>query len=237
MEFFHAVSKDYHRSSSVKLPKNTANRPTSLQEVSDKLQQRALTLVTGGINGKRSSRTETNKNDAEASASKKRKRNKIQISRKEEVKLLNAMSPAVKTCQTNFLDKLNRHWNDYVRRLVRIDSDKASTTDDTIARRLQMVANDIEWVGARMRIDECLARPQWAKRQGILVATTSQTWKVIESTKREDGSIRFDVLIVPKKGTYLTATFRMPVASPSDNEEADADQVLYIRLRPDGDVV
>ena len=51
VNFWHKVGVEYHQNqATVHDPKNNGNRPISLRDLEDRIRQRALTLVGGGIN-------------------------------------------------------------------------------------------------------------------------------------------------------------------------------------------
>lgn len=50
VDFVFQIGKEYHRKASLRSGKNNGCKPTSHSEVKDKISNRALTLIGGGIN-------------------------------------------------------------------------------------------------------------------------------------------------------------------------------------------
>lgn len=86
-----------------------------------------------------------------------------------------------------------------------------------------------------MRLDECTAHPKWTGRQGILVSERSQTWKLIE-VARKGGDVNFDVLVVPKKGSLLTAFLQMSTVDAKTGSEGAERKTVCLHLRASDEI-
>ena len=139
----------------------------------------------------------------------------------------------MKKRQCDFLEQLNRLWMDHAQQLVfgAAGHDATPSTFDAISHRLQTVATHMEWIGARVTIHKCPAHPKWEQRQGIMVSSTSQTWKIIEATRGQDDRMSFHVFIVPKKQSVLIAEFCASGGTRECDVQDDEESRVYMHLQ------
>jgi RNase P/RNase MRP subunit p29 len=185
IDFLTKVSSTHHYGSKTTMQKNTSCRPRSTQEMSDRLSQRGLTLVGGGINSTKLSTSST------STANKKRK-NKHKHS--------NKTSSSSSKQDFVFIQALNLQWNDYARKVLLADKDKHK--DNT-----KKTVHIDEWVGAKARVATCASHPNYVGKEGILVADTLHTWRlhVCVQTQDDDDQQKQKTqwLIIPKKKSSL----------------------------------
>ena len=202
----HFVSCDYHRNrATVNDAKNNGSRPIGLSDVDERIRQRAVTLLGGGINasipvGKKVVR------------SKKRRRRSWETAKPflsksfTDEAVLRSDSGDI----LSFLRKLNSTWNDYVWKLLSNDKDnggKRQLSDDELneieVRLGSLVSrkdlgrdgggnkNDggfhqmeetqgdkIDLIGAHLKIIGSNSRRSWVGRFGVLVGETTNTYRI-----------------------------------------------------------
>lgn len=184
------------------------DKPLSSQAIEDRIRQRALTLVGGGIN---SSMSTTGKQ-----ASNKRHRRHEELSNRQRKKLLKQRAQEKKQVLNNkekdekafnTLLEVNQKWNIYVRKLAGITDMKkeehVTDDDDSLRKTLSPRLAQVELVGAFVNIVECRAHKEWVGKEGLVVATTTNTWRlaIIKLTQKQKQQPR--VLVVPKRGSKL----------------------------------
>jgi hypothetical protein len=186
VEFFATVSESYNKTLQHKHSKNTACRPLSSREMNDRLKQRALTLVGGGINTTTNVTTKSKMDqDRTLAPTSKRRRETKRILRSE-------WGGEQVVQQQTFLMNLNRMWNEYIWQLLEHDG-------RDFAFRFSELSSQVEWVGARVVIEECHQHPTWRGRGGYLIAQTKNTWQVVELK----GTTCSGILVIPKLKTCL----------------------------------
>jgi hypothetical protein len=239
--FLQFVSHDYHRNwATPHDAKNNSSRPLSLKDVDDRIKQRAVTLVGGGINAPIAiSKNSTN-------TTKKRRRRRRQCSW-EQVKdkcqkwcVENSIEPL---CDITFLREMNRGWNDYLWNLLELSTDDLSCLDsEEGVQRLQQRwiaivigggrntkyknynANNFELVGGHVKIDSCHSHKAWIGRHGVVIGETQNTYRIaclastsrkqskMESIVGDDNDDNVSVIVVPKQGTALMLLLPVPPA-------------------------
>jgi hypothetical protein len=141
-----------------------------------KLAQRALTLVGGGLNKPIATptkdMTQTKPNHARKSSPfpgyvshRQQKRNRM------DVRVREGKRPHAKdcpnTCITDYellvLTQLHQLWKEYFHSL----------------RRTQIGLDDLELVGAHVRIVQCKEQSSWIGSEGLIVVDTANTWQVV----------------------------------------------------------
>ena len=171
---------------------NNGSKSLSLQEVEERIKQRALTLVGGGIN---SSLSKQKPRQERRTSLSNRKRKRILQSR------ASTSSGAPKENDTfQRLLTINEKWNDYVRKLVH---DVDSCPLDSMERRLSSRLFNMELAGAFVRITECSAHKAWVGKEGIVLGTTANTWRLVVVAAGNHQRLR-KVLVVPKRGSQLS---------------------------------
>mmetsp|Transcript_25703 Transcript_25703/g.47903 ORF Transcript_25703/g.47903 Transcript_25703/m.47903 type:complete len:379 (-) Transcript_25703:496-1632(-) len=245
VEFMHSVSHDYHRNrATAHDAKNNGSRPLTLMDFEDRIRQRAVTLLGGGIN----SSIPVTTTSAAASTTKKRRRRSWEkvrpiIEKQDEPDGIEI------TKDISFLLQLNASWNKYIWKLLGLETE-AGTPDgkmpmDTIQRRFDVAYTtkdeNLELVGAHIRIERCKSHKTWAGRFGVLVEETTNTYRVVGRPRRkrkaknissdltedsestadslaETSSIMMESFLVPKHGSLLMLIVPVP---PVDHESGD----------------
>jgi len=223
--FMHRVSEDYHRNRAKGPdPKNNGSRPISVSDMEDRLRQRAVTLVGGGIN---SSMITSKKGQSRQTKDRKRPRREW----KEVEAKLKRNNPTSMDVIT-FLRSTNDRWNNYIHQVLQIGSNKVQNPklpDEmdlrVIKAKLIAVRDDIELSGARVRIDSCRSKRHLVNVHGLLVSETKNTWSIAipkrpqgKKRKRSEahdddgtGTVKdssgttdsVDIVLVPKDGSSL----------------------------------
>ena len=190
-----------------------SSKPLSTQAIDERIRQRALTLVGGGIN---SSMT-----NAQTEKCKKRQRRQDELSNRQRKKIMRdakagkkleqaSMKSEKEQCEKffNTLLELNQKWNIYVRKLLGVDeyeslqTDKDSTFRKTLSSRLVQA----ELVGAFVKLIECGAHKKWIGKEGLIVGNFQNTWRLAimqVSSGNVKAKQRPKVLVVPKQGSQL----------------------------------
>ena len=205
VNFWHKVGVEYHQNqATVRDPKNNGNRPISLRDLEDRIRQRALTLVGGGINsgwdtsagavangGGGQNAALSDQDKGETIKKKKRKRS-------QSVMTFIAPHDTGGRIVSQFLQELNALWNDYIYQLfqllpppsslksngapISISTYYSALTNSTSfwARVTSCISNgNTQLMGAKVRIKTCRHSPSWVGRTGYLVGSTSATWSVM----------------------------------------------------------
>jgi hypothetical protein len=184
VSFIQVISQDYHRNrATANEPKNNGCRPLSLPDMEERIRQRAVTIVGGGINSSIPiSSTNILKKQYEIIKSKKRRQRSW-----EAVKsiLTTISSPEEEQNQQTssditFLKKLNSTWNQYMWKLLNLKSfDLVDAV--VIKRQLSSILNDdnLEFVGAHVQIESCTSQHSWIGRFGILIGETKNTYRMV----------------------------------------------------------
>jgi hypothetical protein len=169
IQFWRTASVDYHRqSSSAKDAKNGGSRPLFIPEIDDRVRQRAVTLLGGGI---QSTVTTHPNSHRERKSRKERTRRRI-----------NAESAFPSKQGIDFQDnlrylrRLNASWNEYIMKVLEIDT----TSDDeftTIAPPACDMSK-LDLVGSHVRVRTCTQDAKLVGQSGVLVCVSKNTWKV-----------------------------------------------------------
>ena len=220
----HFVSCDYHRNrATVNDAKNNGSRPIGLSDVDERIRQRAVTLLGGGINasipvGKKVVR------------SKKRRRRSWETAKPflsksftEEAVLRSDSSDTL-----SFLRKLNSAWNDYVWKVLSYDKeysgqrqfsdvelneievrlgslvsrkdlgrDGGGNKNDRGFNQMEETRGDkIDLIGAHLKILSSNSRRSWVGRFGVLVGETTNTYRI--ATYASDRKARKNLSKEPK---------------------------------------
>jgi hypothetical protein len=201
--FLGAISCHHHLSNASLHGKNTSARPLQEHEVRDRLQQRALMLVGGGFYGSNNSK----KNDVVSKGKSTRSRIRKRQSR---IKKSQRIPEAVWNEQHAFLTELNQRWNRYAWSLFQPpDQKQKRSTDDedsqqeSLKLRVKRVSRAMDWVGARVRLDQCASLREKIGCQGVLVADTACTWQIfpMDTTGTNTGRRH---IIIPKRSSIVT---------------------------------
>jgi hypothetical protein len=200
--FLGAISCHHHLSKASLHGKNTSARPLQEYDVRDRLQQRALMLVGGGFYG-----NSNKKNDAVPKGRSARSRIR---KRKSRVKKSQKIPEEVWNEQVAFLKELNQRWNRYAWSLFQPpDQKQKRSTEDEFAHhqsltlRVKRLSKTMDWVGARVRLDQCASLREKIGCQGILMEDTACTWQIfpMDTTGINTGRRR---IVIPKKSSIVT---------------------------------
>lgn len=228
IEWLHHLSADYHQSRQPGDPRNTGNRFLSTFELQDKIMHRSLSLF-----GKEYSAKLGSASHAAALVESRNKAN--QKKRKRSSKNTVVLEEPFETTN-KFLENLNRLWTQYMLKLLEGRGVTAANilaeNDSDMADASQAIyecANAIEWVGASVRIEACHVFASWKGREGFLVSITKNTWVIVE---RQSDLKSFRRLLLPKKGSVVTVSFRPSVATLSKKSYSGnvTPTALHIRL-------
>jgi hypothetical protein len=219
VDWVHQLSVDYHHSCQPGDPRNTGNRFLSTGEVKEKIMYRTLSLFGKEYGAKLGG---TAAAAAASGVSGARNGIKRDRKRKRQSKCLVVVDNAVQVkISVEFLTKLHIMWTHYMLKLLKDKgcdplleneaNDATTTTLSKASRIIMECATTIEWVGARVRIVECKACPNWKDRQGVLVASTTNTWIVSHQIYNKSNTpTRLLQMTVPKRGSSLSIIFRVP---------------------------
>lgn len=203
VSMIHSMSCDYHRNlAGVGDAKNNGSRPLGLSDVEEKIRQRAVTLIGGGVN------TSISINRKPPKSKKRRKR-----SWEETKYILEKYSSSLSEPDDviSFLQALNSSWNDYIHHLL-LKGEKSKGklgTADVLVQKLenQLIAltrkgidnqeksvnsrvlcntkkkeNDaccpFELIGSHVQVTSCDSHPYWIGRFGVLIGETTNTYRI-----------------------------------------------------------
>jgi RNase P/RNase MRP subunit p29 len=178
-----------------------SDKPLSTQVIDERIRQRALTLVGGGIN---SSMTSTG-----GKQNNKRRRHYEELSNRQKQKRFQQiqakdLSRSKQEDEKAFdtLLKVNRKWNDYVRKLARLDQ---LLQDEDPIKTVSLRLAQLELVGAFVKLITCQAHKEWVGKEGMIVETTTNTWRlaIMKVSDMQTQKQQPKVLVVPKKGSRL----------------------------------
>ena len=227
IRFVGNVSLHHHLTQESLHSKNTSARPLSENEVRDRLQQRGLTLVGGGFYTPKEK-----KNPASTSRRRRARKRKLCHPRHGGKRL--PISQDLWKNEIDFVEKLNRKWNDYAWSILQPTSPfgkqskpSLEVRDDipAIAKRARLLSRTMEWVGARVRLDRCVSCREWVGCEGVLVADTKNTWEVFRTNANKQRH-KSRLIVIPKQGSTLvvllpvrTSKIQAPSTSPLDKPE------------------
>jgi hypothetical protein len=171
IQFWRAASVDYHRqSSSAKDAKNGGSRPLFIPEIDDRVRQRAVSLLRGGIQSTVTTHPNSHRK-RERKSRKERKRRRINA---------DSAFPSKKRIDfqddLHYLRRLNANWNEYMMKVLEIDA----TSDDeftTIARPACDMSK-LDFVGSHFQIATCSQDAKLVGQSGVLLGVSRNTWKV-----------------------------------------------------------
>ena len=243
--FMQRIGEDYHRNRATGPdPKNNGSRPLTVSDMDDRLRQRAVTLVGGGVN----SAMTTSKPKTNDPRTRKRPRRDW----KDMEKIL-ASSIKTKTGVIAVMCLMNARWNQYIHEVLGlgIHSNKdLKASQEMKAReiRAKLIAgrDDIELAGAHIRILSCKQKRHLGGTCGFLVGETNNTFAVaIRSpssrkkrrrndsdpcggkgdalaTSYSEATDSIEIVLVPKDGSCLDVIIPMSFRSM----ELDAPQTI-----------
>jgi RNase P/RNase MRP subunit p29 len=169
----------------------------STRDVEDRIKQRALTLVGGGINS--SSLNKPRKQRGVLVLSNRQRKRRILITSQRKQRRQDASGRNEKKDSSNLLLTLNTQWNMYVRKLVT----REELSDASVLS--QKLESHLELAGAFVRITECCAHKQWVGREGMIVETTANTWRIAWI---RGNNVPPKLLVVPKHGSQVAFSVR-----------------------------
>lgn len=200
IEFLQRVSDQYHRLlANPGDAKNTAGRPLSKLEITEKIRQRTLTLVGGGFNRKISSKTSGKRSLKLKLSSRKRKREQRRLPNNK--CRFDDSDSSVEQCI--FLLRLKALWDEYVWGILKregvvgqVSMDQADAKDGSksfdLTKCMKIFSCTVmEWIGARVAIQTCKQCESWKGLEGIIVGATKRVWK-ISTIKRKRNDERND---------------------------------------------
>jgi hypothetical protein len=175
---------------------NHGARPVTAQDIDETLRHRAITLVGGGFHKKPSKTVTTSA----------RQRSKRTTTGKNSFRSSVVVPADVYQSQMAFLRRLHRVWIQHAWEVL--DGSSAAI----VQQRLSTLPsrNSMEWIGSRVRIDECAAQPSRIGRVGVLVAHTTNTWRVVPVPDDFDRcvdaatTVRLRTFVLPKASTTLS---------------------------------
>ena len=206
----HFVSCDYHRNrATVNDAKNNGSRPLGLSEMEDRIRQKAVTLVGGGVNSsipftKTTTRSKKRRHRSWEEAEQRLKKSSLE-------KVLSGSEP---DHVVSFLKKLNSVWNEYAWKLLTNDKTKTErrwlSEDDLNAMEFRLGVlvskkkrsstggsnsssfnradskdGQIDLIGAHVKIDSSNAHTSWVGRFGVLIGETTNTYRVASYARRQ----------------------------------------------------
>jgi hypothetical protein len=178
--FLQSIGEDYHRNRATGAdPKNNGSRPLSVSDMDDRIRQRAVTLVGGGVN---SAMASSSRKPCAKAKGRKRPRRKWN-----EVESILAKNDA-SVDSLSFLRDLNDRWNAYMLKLLNIDSKAIQKIEAPIIKsRLAVARKSIDLAGAHIHIKQCTQKIDLTGMLGVLLGETNNTWSVvILSSKRRE---------------------------------------------------
>jgi RNase P/RNase MRP subunit p29 len=184
-----------------------SDKPLSAQVIDERIRQRALTLVVGGgINSSMTSKQNSNNKRRssrhyEELSNRQRKKRFQQIQAKD----LNRTKQQEDEKVFDTLLKVNRKWNDYVRKLARVDQLLLLLQGEDPIKIVSSRLAQLELVGAFVKLITCQAHKEWVGKEGMVVETTTNTWRlaIMKVSDRQTQKQQPKVLVVPKKGSQL----------------------------------
>ncbi|KAG7343415.1 hypothetical protein IV203_021360 [Nitzschia inconspicua] len=236
--FLQSISQDYHRNRATPHdPKNNASRPLSVKDVDDRIKQRAVTLVSGGINASIAMHRRPK-------TTKKRRRQQSWEQVEGNCKLwTDQYSNGEALNDITFLRTMNTSWNEYIWDVLNIPISIDDLDDNKNIQRVQqrlnsclmMASSDLELVGAHIKIASCDSHKSWTGRLGVLIGETTNTyrmaglattWTKNAKSKKEENidhpsshakGMSITVLVIPKQGTSLILL--LPIIPTDDRKQ------------------
>jgi RNase P/RNase MRP subunit p29 len=178
----------------------------SIREVQDRIQQRAVTLMGGdGIKSRFKKATKQRGGGGGAGvvgvlSNRQRKR---MVTNQTKQQRPGASGESERKDSFNILLTMNAQWNIYIGKLLVVTRDEWSDDDASVLS--QKLASHLELAGAFVRITACCAHKQWVGREGMIVETTVNTWRM--AWIRGNGAPP-KLLVVPKHGSQVAFSVR-----------------------------
>lgn len=211
VSFLHSVSCDYHRNrAGVGEAKNNGSRPMSSSDAEEKIRQRAVALLGGGIN----TAVSTTKKQVRP----KKRRHRSWEEKKDVLEKFSSRWLATGSDDVvSFLQKLNAAWNQYVCKLLLNDKElregKALTDvslqqiegrlvslmqtgidgkktnhgirGSTRSEACESSNRPFEMIGSHIQIKCCNAHRSWIGRFGVVVGETTNTYRIAGLSRRK----------------------------------------------------
>ena len=205
MSILHSISCDYHRNrAGVNDAKNNGSRPLSLSDVEEKIRQRAVTLIGGGIN----TSIPVNK---KALRSKKRRQRSWEEKKDVLEKFASSSEATTESGDViSFLQRLNAAWNEYIWKLLSKDKTfnesqsvaefslkeikgrlvsltrtgigtkkkNHSSSGSTRREKEGTVCRPFELIGSHIQIKSCNSHRAWIGRFGVVIGETKNTYRI-----------------------------------------------------------
>ena len=224
VSFLQNSSFEYHRKQAkAEDPKNNGSRPTSIADVEEKIRQRAVTVIGGGV----TSSLPSNKGTQQRKRRQKRKRKTWEEMEKilQDQNQTTGENSASKINSIQFLRQMNTFWNQYMSNILHLDG--TVMEESKLSAIFVSSRNDIELSGAHVRISQCSQKRSLKGRLGVLIGESSNTWQIAmdqrkeKSFKREQSKSQVeqpldqsgvDTLIVPKRGSTLSIIIPLPAS-------------------------
>lgn len=237
--FMHYVSEDYHRNRITGTdPKNNGSRPLTASDMDDRLRQRAVTLVSGGINSSLSTLKPRAKNQVPAKHSKKRPRRAWE--QVQEIIMKKTSNTPTKALHSiEFLTSMNKRWNSYFLQILNVDiGSNEIKRESKIRSSLARLWDEIEVAGAHVAIRSCKPKRHLINNFGVLIGQTRNTWSVAlrRTFARQESPIQkaktksdvrcsetsaqpIEIVVVPKDGSTLVLI--IPISQEETDEGVD----------------
>jgi hypothetical protein len=246
VEFLRSVSVAYHRTYvSVKAAKNGGSRPLSLFDVNDRIRQRAVSLLGGGIHA--AVKPNNSQAPRQGQTSSRRQRRKRGRANNANVDISQKKQKLSSNEQIHFLRGLNTKWNEYISNVLELEE---NTSSEVILGRAASVMGQVDLVGAHLRIVKCTQKHRLEGKTGVLVDISKNTWKVAvlksvkgsithsndkntnnlseEPTSKEgtSESIRneMQLLVIPKRGSSLVLLIPAHAATSRTSDRMDRNE-------------
>lgn len=132
--------------------------------------------------------------------------------------------------QLIFLRQMNRCWNKYVWGLLEINLKRDSSGFD-LSHSLKSLSSSLEWIGAKIRIENCPALKDWHGKTGYLVGSSDTAWHIVtgvepSSTRRQ----QLRVLHAPKLRSTVVILLPKRPGDLASNEFYEIDLYLGRRI-------
>ena len=234
--FMQRIGEDYHRNRATGPdPKNNGSRPLTVSDMDDRLRQRAVTLVGGGVNSAMST------SNPKSSDTRTRKRPR------RDLKPVEAILSSAQTTNQGLMAvmfSINTSWNHYIHQVMGLgihSSMDPISSEEMKARAIKakfvIGREDIELAGAHVRILACKQKRHLVDTYGFLVGETKNTFAVgMRSTssgkkrRRKDSdpcdgegdklgnsysgvTDSIEIVLVPKDGTCLDLIIPLSLSS------------------------
>jgi hypothetical protein len=231
VDFLYTVGRDHNRKATISVGKNNGCKPLSQNEVSDRIRQRALTLIGGGINTSISGE-KSKKNASKATGLYQTMSNRKRKLRQERQESVGGSQQCPSTNTGDKLTEINRKWNDYVHGFLRDQGCDLQTKKGTraLTTMLTRYLPEVGIVGSFINIAACKSNKHIVSKRGFMVGETAHTWRVAVlprgTSRNKLGKVLFKLRTVAKQGTRITLVLPLNTADPLS---ADSKSI-YITL-------